>query len=184
MLLIMQIINNIISLTRRNKIEVKIKQILASLLIFPIIGVLTVYILPDYKKGHRLYLINKKIGLIISIINLIISFIIYIIYNYSSNQFQFVQESYKINYFDLYLGVDGLSIYFVLLTTIIMPIAILSNWKSIKVNNKAYLISLLLLEFLLITVFIVLDILSFYIFFESILPPLFILIGLFGSKIK
>jgi NADH-ubiquinone oxidoreductase chain 4 len=65
-----------------------------------------------------------------------------------------------------------------------MPIAILSNWKSIQTSNKAYLITLLLLELLLITVFIVLDILSFYIFFESILPPLFILIGLFGSKNK
>ena len=140
--------------------------------------------MPDFDIKHKFYMLNKKIGLFISIINLMISLIIYIIYNYSINQYQFVQESYTVNYLDLYLGVDGLSIYFVLLTTIIMPIAILSNWKSIKTNNKAYLISLLLLEFLLITVFIVLDILSFYIFFESILPPLFILIGLFGSKNK
>lgn len=139
---------------------------------------------PDYKKNDTLYLINKKIGLVVTILNLILSLVIYIVYNHSINQYQFVQESYNVNYLDLYLGVDGLSIYFVLLTTVIMPIALLSNWKSIKHNNKSYLICLLLLEFLLITVFIALDILSFYIFFESILPPLFILIGLFGSKNK
>lgn len=122
--------------------------------------------MPDYNKEHYFYLLNKKVGLLASIINLVISFVIYILYNSSANQYQFVQESYKINYLDLYLGIDGLSIYFVLLTTIIMPIAILSNWKSIKINSKAYLICLLLLELLLITVFIVLDILSFYIFLK------------------
>lgn len=153
-------------------------------MIVPIIGMLAVYITPDYNKQHKYYLLNKKISLFTTLLNLIISMIIYILFSYSNNHYQFVQETYKVHYLDLYLGVDGISIYFVLLTTIIMPIALLSNWKSIKTNNKAYLMCILLLEFLLITVFIVLDILSFYIFFESILPPLFILIGLFGSKNK
>jgi len=71
-----------------------------------------------------------------------------------------------------------------MLTTIIMPIALLSNWNSITENIKSYLIIMLLLETLLLAVFLVLDILLFYIFFESILPPLFILIGLFGSSNK
>nr|ATI20572.1 NADH dehydrogenase subunit 4 [Ophiognomonia clavigignenti-juglandacearum] len=71
-----------------------------------------------------------------------------------------------------------------LLTTIIIPIALLSNWNSITMNSKSYLILILLLETLLLAVFLVLDILLFYIFFESILPPLFILIGLFGSGNK
>nr|YP_009262135.1 NADH dehydrogenase subunit 4 [Chrysoporthe deuterocubensis]AMX22210.1 NADH dehydrogenase subunit 4 [Chrysoporthe deuterocubensis] len=119
-----------------------------------------------------------------SVINLIISLIIYISFDFSSNQFQFVQEHYDMSYFDIYLGIDGLSIYFVLLTTIIMPIALLSNWNSITENIKSYLIIMLLLETLLLAVFLVLDILLFYIFFESILPPLFLLIGLFGSGNK
>nr|YP_010743656.1 NADH dehydrogenase subunit 4 [Diaporthe sojae]WET30402.1 NADH dehydrogenase subunit 4 [Diaporthe sojae] len=88
------------------------------------------------------------------------------------------------SFFDIYLGIDGLSIYFVLLTTIIMPIALLSNWNSITENIISYLIIMLLLETLLLAVFLVLDILLFYIFFESILPPLFLLIGLFGSGNK
>ncbi len=95
-----------------------------------------------------------------------------------------MQENYKIGYYDFYLGIDGLSIYFVLLTTIIVPIVLLSNWTSINNNIGSYLIIILLLETLLLGVFLVLDILLFYIFFESILPPLFILIGLFGSTNK
>ena len=71
-----------------------------------------------------------------------------------------------------------------LLTTIITPIALLSNWTSISENVRSYVIIILLLETLLLAVFLVLDILLFYIFFESILPPLFILIGLFGSSNK
>ncbi len=71
-----------------------------------------------------------------------------------------------LSFFDLYLGIDGLSIYFVLLTTLIMPIAILSNWNSITENIKSYLIIMLLLETLLLAVFLVLDILLFYIFLK------------------
>lgn len=125
---------------------------------------------------------TKVIALTTSIINFFVSLIVFMLFNFSNNQFQFVQEYHKINSFDFYLGVDGLSIYFVLLTTMIMPISLLSNWNSISENVKSYVIIILLLETLLLAVFLVLDILLFYIFFESILPPLFILIGLFGSS--
>jgi NADH-ubiquinone oxidoreductase chain 4 len=80
--------------------------------------------------------------------------------------------------------VDGISVYFLLLTTFISPIVIVSNWNSIKENINAYIIIILLLETLLIAVFSVLNILLFYIFFESILMPLFILIGIYGSSNK
>ena len=126
----------------------------------------------------------KTIALATSIVNLIVSLVIFILFDFSSNQFQFVQEYHEISSFDFYLGLDGLSIYFVLLTTIITPIALLSNWNSINENVRSFVIIILLLESLLLAVFLVLDILLFYIFFESILPPLFILIGLFGSSNK
>jgi NADH-ubiquinone oxidoreductase chain 4 len=126
----------------------------------------------------------KLIALTTSIVNLFISLVIFTLFDFSTNQFQFVQEYYKLSYYDFYLGIDGLSIYFVMLTTIIMPIALLSNWTSIKDNFISYLIIMLLLETLLLAVFLVLDILLFYIFFESILPPLFLLIGIFGSSNK
>lgn len=69
----------------------------------------------------------KQIALSASIINLIISLVIFILFDFSSNQFQFVQEYHEVSYFHIYLGLDGLSIYFVLLTTIITPISLLSN---------------------------------------------------------
>ena len=126
----------------------------------------------------------KATALITSIVNLFVSLIVFILFDFSTNQFQFVQEYHQISSYDFYLGVDGLSMYFVLLTTLIVPIALLSNWTSIRENIRSYLIIILLLETLLLAVFLVLDILLFYIFFESILPPLFILIGLFGSSNK
>jgi NADH-ubiquinone oxidoreductase chain 4 len=155
--------------------------IITSLIITPILGIIFLYI-TNYIDTT--YPKEKIIGLATTILNLIFSLIIFILYNNSSINYQFVLEYHKINNFDIYLGTDGVSIYFVLLTTIIMPIALLSNWKSIKNNTFSYVVILLLVEVLLITIFLVLDILTFYVFFESILPPLFILIGLFGSKNK
>ena len=129
--------------------------------------------------ASKLY--SKFIALTASIINVFIALVVYIIYDFSINTFQLVQEYYRLHRFLFYLGVDGLSIFFVILTTIITPISLLSNWKSIAEDVVFYVILILFLETLLLTVFIALDILLFYIFFESILPPLFILIGIFGS---
>jgi len=156
-------------------------MLLLLLLLIPLIGIFII------STGFNMELSNlnikriKVIALTTSVINLFISLIIFILFDFSTNQFQFVQEYYDVGYFDFYLGIDGLSIYFILLTTIIMPVALLSNWTSIKENIRSYVVIILLLETLLLAVFLVLDILLFYIFFESILPPLFILIGLFGS---
>ena len=155
------------------------------LLLIPLIGIGFVTI----EANYGLSIINevkiKSIALITSIINLIVSLVMFILFDFSSKQFQFIEEHYQLSYFDIYLGVDGLSIYFILLTTIIMPIAILSNWNSIQSKNVlSFVVIMLLLESLLLAVFLVLDILLFYIFFESILPPLFLLIGLFGSSNK
>jgi NADH-ubiquinone oxidoreductase chain 4 len=79
------------------------------------------------KEASKKYDLVKIIGLFTTILNLFISFIVFVLFHYSSNQYQFVQEYHQINSFDIYLGVDGFSIYFVLLTTIIMPISLLSN---------------------------------------------------------
>lgn len=155
---------------------------LITLLLIPIIGILFISTNFSYSFINLNIKRIKIIGLSTSILNLIISLIIFLIFNFSSNQFQFVQEYHRISSFDFYLGIDGLSIYFVLLTTLIIPISLLSNWNSVTDNIKSFVIIILLLETLLLIVFIALDILLFYIFFESILPPLFILIGLYGSK--
>lgn len=84
----------------------------------------------------------------------------------------------------MYIGLDGISIYFVLLTTLITPIVVVSNWNSITTNVKTYFVLILMLEMLLLLVFLVLNIFLFYVFFESTLIPLFLLIGMFGSYNK
>ena len=154
------------------------------LLIIPLIGIfkILIYKYDDISVSNIKSI--KYTALLTSLINLFICLIIFIFFDFSCNSFQFVQEYHEIGYYDLYLGLDGLSIYFVLLTCIIIPVSLLSNWGSISENVKTYVIVILLLETLLLAVFLVLDILLFYIFFESILPPLFLLIGLYGSNNK
>ena len=159
-------------------------MLLTSLLLIPILGIFVISTGMSYELSSLNIKRIKTIALSTSIINLFVSLLVFMLFDFSNNQFQFVQEYHEISSYDFYLGLDGLSIYFVLLTTIITPIALLSNWNSINNNVKSYVIIILLLETLLLAVFLVLDILLFYIFFESILPPLFILIGLFGSSNK
>jgi len=157
---------------------------LTTLILIPYMGIFLVSALLSYNIKIEKTKLLKISALAITILDLIISLTMFILYDNSNKNFQFVQEHYEISYYEFYLGVDGLSIYFVLLTTLIMPIAIISNWKSLKQNTTIFLLIILLLEASLLTVFLVLDILMFYIFFESILAPLFILIGLYGSSEK
>jgi NADH-ubiquinone oxidoreductase chain 4 len=96
---------------------------LSVIISLPIIGAVLVGSIYSYHENF----FAKLTTLVISVINLIISLFIFILFNNSTNQFQFVQEHYNMQYFNLYLGVDGISIYFILLTTIIMPIALVSN---------------------------------------------------------
>ena len=157
---------------------------LLPLLLIPLFGIMILYTSMSFGLSSLNIKRTKTISLTTSIVNLFFSLIFFILFDFSTNLFQYVQEMHENNSYDFYLGLDGISIYFVLLTTIISPIALLSNWNSIKDNVRSYVLIILLLETLLLAVFFVLDILLFYIFFESILPPLFILIGLFGSSNK
>ena len=78
---------------------------------------------PNEQKARQL----KLIALQASLVTLLVSMVIFTLHHESSNTYQFVQEYHELSYFNLYLGVDGLSLYFVLLTTIIMPVSLLSN---------------------------------------------------------
>jgi len=93
---------------------------LYSLLLIPLIGILI--ITTDYFKKDVQY-----IGLFISILNLILSLIIFITYDFSNIDYQFIQEINEFNGLNIYMGIDGISIYFVLLTTLITPLVLLSN---------------------------------------------------------
>ena len=126
----------------------------------------------------------KKIALITSLINFFISIIIWLQFDSSSMDYQFVYETKELNFLHFNLGLDGISLYFVLLTTFITPVALLASYNEIEKNVKFFLLSMLLLETLQIAVFVVLDLLHFYVFFESVLIPLFFIVGVWGGKAR
>lgn len=155
--------------------------LLFTLIMLPIIGAFFIILTPHYKKD-----LIKSFGLFISVVTFGFSIFLWILLDKTSTQFQFTElyswmPLLNINF---YLGVDGISLFFIILTTFLIPICLLASWEVIIKNVKEYVILFLLLESALIIVFSVLDIILFYIFFESILIPMFILIGIWGSRLR
>jgi proton-translocating NADH-quinone oxidoreductase chain M len=153
---------------------------ISNLLIYLIISIFILFIIPNYKIKYL-----KIISFSITLGALIFSLILWLRFNNNIIGFQELEYYYyKINLFNLTysLGIDGISLFFILLTTLLIPLCILASWNSIKYRLKEFLLLMLIIEFLLINVFCVLDILFFYIFFESILIPMFLLIGIWGSR--
>jgi len=133
----------------------------------------------------------KEIALTTAIINFFISLFLWYQFDSTITEYQFISEFLPSNIiningselssmFHFYFGVDGISLYFIILTTFVSPVALLSNYKNVNNNIKLFLISILLLESLQICAFAALDLLLFYIFFESVLPILFVITIVFG----
>jgi proton-translocating NADH-quinone oxidoreductase chain M len=108
----------------------------------------------------------------------------WILFDNSTPQFQFVEELRWLpnSNISLYLGIDGISVLFVILTTFLIPICLLVGWSSIRTLRKEYMMAFLILESLMIAVFCMLDLLLFYVCFESVLIPMFLIIGVWGSR--
>ena len=113
----------------------------------------------------------------------ILSCLIWLLFDPSINSYQIIEKYQWFDDFNFYyhIGVDGISIFLILLTTFLTPFCILASWKSINIRIKEYMISFLLLETFLIGMFSSIDILLFYIFFEAVLIPMFIIIGVWGG---
>jgi proton-translocating NADH-quinone oxidoreductase chain M len=152
---------------------------LTLLLLIPLVGSLIILPMSNTLESQKQM---KKIALTTSLINFFISLFLWYEFDSScgATQYQFVSEFNQLKFCHLNFGVDGISLYFVLLTTFVTPIALLSNYTNITKNLKLFLISFLVLETLQICAFVSLDLLLFYIFFESVLPILFIVIVIFG----
>src|SRR6266581_471736 len=133
---------------------------LSLLLLIPIIGSLLLLTIPENSIENKIRM--KRITLITMLINFLISIYILLEFDSSTSQYQFVYEFIELSYCHLNIGIDGISLYFVLLTTFVSPIAVLSNYNNINNNLKYFLISFLLLETLQIGVFVVLDLLQIY----------------------
>nr|YP_010955426.1 NADH dehydrogenase subunit 4 [Butyriboletus hainanensis]WMX20516.1 NADH dehydrogenase subunit 4 [Butyriboletus hainanensis] len=152
---------------------------LTLLLIIPIIGSLFILSIKENTLNSQSKM--RTIAITTALINLLISIFLWLNFDSNTTQFQFVSEFDYLTFGHLNFGVDGISLYFLLLTTFITPIAIISNAYNVNSNLKFFLIAFLILETLQLALFLVLDLLLFYIFFESVLPILFIIIIVYGS---
>lgn len=156
-----------------------LKNLLIYILMFPIFGILILFLLPS--KEEKLL---KLVALNSSCLSFIGSLLLWVFFQKSTSSFQFVVKLFWLPYLNLNftLGIDGISIFFLLLTTLLIPLCILTSWNSVSDNLKEFLIAFLVLDFFLIGTFCVLDLLLFYIFFESVLIPMFLIVGIWGSR--
>jgi NADH-quinone oxidoreductase subunit M len=112
----------------------------------------------------------------------LLSLLIWVGFDKSNPGFQFVEEQSWLGPIRYKLGVDGISMLFVILTTFLMPLCVLASWESVQERVKEYMIAFLVLETLMIGVFCALDMVLFYLFFEGGLIPMFLIIGVWGGK--
>ena len=154
-------------------------SIILYIILIPIIGIFLLLFTSNVAV-RRLHAIAFNT----TMINFVVSTFLWIQFDKLTTTFQFVHKLGWIPFYNIniYLGIDGISIFFILLTTFLTPLCILISRNSLKTKIKEYLICFLILEILLILVFSVLDLILFYIFFEGTLIPMFIIIGIYGSR--
>ena len=154
--------------------------ILSSLILLPFIGAL--FLIFTNEKTKTSIQTIKYVALFVTFVNFFISIYIWYLFDKSIFEFQFVEEKQWLKGFVNYkVGVDGISILFIILTTFITPLCVISINNSINFRLKDYLIAILILESLMIGVFCSLDLIIFYLFFEGGLIPMFLIIGIWGG---
>ena len=152
--------------------------ILSTLIFLPLISSFFIFLSKDIKNNNS----AVYISLFSSLATFLLSLFVWYSLDSTSSDFQFLEEKNWINNFIKFkLGVDGISILFIVLTTLITPICIISCINSVKVRVKEFLIAILILETFMIGVFCSLDLVVFYIFFEAGLIPMFLIIGVWGG---
>ncbi len=155
-----------------------LSYLLPTLILLPLGGSLLLSFVPSSSEK-----LIKVGGLLISSLTFLLSLFAWIFFDPSSTKFQFVYEAPWLGTSNIYLilGIDGISLFFVILSAFLIPICLLAGWQSIE-RQKEYVIAFLVLEALMISVFCLLDLFLFYVFFESVLIPMFFIIGIFGSR--
>jgi len=154
--------------------------ILSAIIFIPLTGAFFIFIIRGKQKNSEKNSIN--VAIFTSLANLFLSFFLWYSFDSSTSDFQFIEEKNWIDGFIKFqLGIDGISILFILLTTFIAPICILSGIHSIKFKIKEFLIAILVMETLMLGVFCSLDLIVFYLFFEGGLIPMFLIIGIWGG---
>lgn len=157
--------------------------LLSFLIFLPLIGALFILLLGGGEEAVSARN-ARNVALWTSLVTFVLSLTLWVNFDKASASFQFVEnlpwfKGHGINY---HLGVDGISLFLILLTTFLTPICILASWRSIKHRVREYMIAFLLLETMVIGVFAALDMVLFYLFFEAMLIPMFLIIGVWGGE--
>ena len=154
--------------------------ILSSLILLPTIGALFIFFV---RSSSSQYQSSKYVALFITVANLILSIYLWFIFDTRLTEFQFVEDKeWIVGFINYKVGVDGISILFILLTTFITPICVITVNNTVKNRLKDFLIAILIMETFMIGVFCSLDLVVFYLFFEAGLIPMFLIIGIWGGE--
>ena len=147
----------------------------------PLIGVLFILII----RGDAALVARnaRNVALWTSLITFLLSLLIWVNFDSASTAFQFEETAVWVPSLGIgyHMGVDGISVFFVLLSTLLTPICILASWDAITKHVREYMIAFLVLETLMVGMFCALDLFLFYVFFEGVLIPMFIIIGVWGG---
>jgi len=155
-------------------------SILTWLIFLPLVGALVVWWTPAEQRESRL----KVIALVFSTAIFLLSLVLYFSFDGGSAAMQFEQDVPWIETFGIryHVGIDGISLLLILLTTFLTPITLLSSWGSIQRSVRGFLVSMLLLETGMLGVFSSLDLFLFYVFWEAMLIPMYFIIGIWGGE--
>ena len=156
--------------------DISSAPILSIVTFLPLVGAVIIGCLNRDAKGNA-----RWIALWTTTITFLISLLIWINFDNMSGGFQFVEERDWLDIMKYKMGVDGISMLFVILTTFLLPLCVISSWVVIQDRVKEYMIAFLVLETLMIGVFCSLDLILFFVFFEGSLIPMFLIIGIWGG---
>jgi NADH-quinone oxidoreductase subunit M len=152
--------------------------ILSTLTFLPTLAALLILVLPRESAARN----ARVIALAVTLIDMVLAFVLWAQFDTGSSMFQFVEQHAWLGTGITYkMGVDGISVLFVVLTALLMPFCILASWTSIEKRVVEYMVAFLALETLMIGVFCALDLIVFYVFFEGGLIPMFLIIGVWGG---
>ncbi|HMN36303.1 MAG TPA: NADH-quinone oxidoreductase subunit M [Hyphomicrobium sp.] len=152
-------------------------NILSIVTFLPLAGAIVIAFLNREAKGNA-----RWVALWTTLITFAVSLLIWINFDKTNPGFQFLEDYAWLGGLKYKMGVDGISMLFVILTTFLMPLCILASWESVQERVKEYMIAFLVLETLMLGVFCALDLVLFYLFFEGGLIPMFLIIGVWGGK--
>jgi NADH-quinone oxidoreductase subunit M len=155
--------------------------ILSTVTFLPLVGAFLILLIRDEGDSARRNI--RNVALLTTVFTFVLSLFIWAGFDNADTGFQMVEKAEWLDSgISYHMGVDGISMLFVILTTFLMPLCILASWESVEKRVKEYMIAFLILETLMIGVFTALDIVLFYVFFEAGLIPMFIIIGVWGGK--